>query len=390
MKKTLLLCASALCAACSSSQSVAVRHSPIITSVTETSATISLTVDRVANLELLAPGVQSRSVVNWPKEFTGYDVDLQRVEFTLHALPSDTEIKYQLRNRDQSLSEEASFKTAPSRVSKLPFRFAAFGDSGTGSKEQHEVAAWLKKQSVAFALHTGDVTYGRGTFPLLEQNVLAVYQPWFARTPFFPSPGNHDYYAQEALPYLAMFALPENAIEKAEKERYYAYSWGAVRFYALDTNAPLEADSEAMTRFVEADVSADKAQGTTRLRVAYFHHPAYSSSSHGDDERVKKRLVPLLERLGFDLVLAGHDHSYERMHPLLAGVRAERGLTYVVTGGGGARLYKRERTLDRTAVFAAAHHAMLFDVTDGCQLNARAVTPSDEVLDTFTISRCEP
>lgn len=362
---------------------VVVRHSPILTSVGQQLAVISFTLEANAKIEVKSPGIVTKVATLWPAAYTGFDRDLIHYEVTLAGLTPGTAVTYEVLANGQPIAPPATFKTAPSDPTQ-EVRVAVIGDSGTGSPEQKSVAEWLARNPFDLSLHTGDLAYRLGTFGNIEQKVLSFYAAWWASVPFFPSPGNHDYYAQSLLPYLAVFALPENAAEKGDRERYYAFTWGPVRFYALDSNAPLD-DGVAMTRWLEEDLKATEAL----FRVAYFHHPPYSSSSHGDDDRVQSRLVPIFEANRVDLVLSGHDHAYERTKPLIAGVPSMYGIPYIVTGGGGAQLYGRNSTLPRTEVFAAEHHALELVFTKGCKLSARAVKPNDEVIDTFTIDKCQ-
>ena len=79
-----------------------------------------------------------------------------------------------------------------------------------------------------------------------------------------------------------------------------------------------------------------------RCKVAYFHHPLWSSGrgyrSHVRHRR-REKIARILQRGGVDLVLNGHVQNYERSKPLRRGrVNRRRGIVYVVTGGGGARL----------------------------------------------------
>ena len=75
-----------------------------------------------------------------------------------------------------------------------------------------------------------------------------------------------------------------------------------------------------------------------------------------------------------DLVFAGHDHVYERTVPI-------RGVSYVLSGGGGRRLYPAgEGRL--TACSRSAHHAVVVGVGGG-SLYLEAVEPDGAVFDRF-------
>ena len=78
------------------------------------------------------------------------------------------------------------------------------------------------------------------------------------------------------------------------------------------------------------------------------------------------------------MVFSGHDHAYERALPI-------RGVTYVVTGGGGKHLYG-VRANGQTAASASAHHATLVRVS-GEHLTLEAVKPDGTVLDRLDLKR---
>ena len=88
--------------------------------------------------------------------------------------------------------------------------------------------------------------------------------------------------------------------------------------------------------WLEADLQASAA----RWKIAYFHHLPYPISHHLDDPvcaAVRTLFVPGMERNGVQLVLDGHEHTYERTLPMRGdvAVTSGRAITYVTTGGGG-------------------------------------------------------
>ena len=93
-----------------------------------------------------------------------------------------------------------------------------------------------------------------------------------------------------------------------------------MHFVALDT----EADYATQMTWLEQDLAANQLP----WKIIYMHKPPYSSGVHGSDKGLRNKLAPLAEKYGVQLVLAGHDHNYERMKP-------QNGVAYVVTGGGG-------------------------------------------------------
>jgi hypothetical protein len=82
------------------------------------------------------------------------------------------------------------------------------------------------------------------------------------------------------------------------------------------------------------------------------HHGPWSSGPHGGNSKLLDARVPeLLAAHKVDLLLAGHDHIYER---------GEHGgsapLKYVITGGGGAQLYPIEHRQVTTRKAEPAYH----------------------------------
>jgi 3',5'-cyclic AMP phosphodiesterase CpdA len=164
-------------------------------------------------------------------------------------------------------------------------------------------------------IHTGDLAYDDGTMKQYETTVFDVYGDLFRNLPFFPAAGNHDYKTMKGAPFRDVFNLPNH-----NGEKWYSYDWGRVHFVALDT----ESDYATQAAWLDKDLAANKLP----WKIVYMHKPPYSSGAHGSDMALRKKLAPVLERHGVQLVLSGHDHNYERMKP-------QNGVAYVVTGGGG-------------------------------------------------------
>ncbi|MFM7718128.1 MAG: metallophosphoesterase family protein, partial [Actinomycetota bacterium] len=136
---------------------------------------------------------------------------------------------------------------------------------------------------------------------------------------FFPATGNHDYSDGGISNYTSYFALPGT-------ELVYGQVVGDVEFFFIDSQACLNSGSElsAERTWLQNGIAAS----TVAWQVVVLHHPPYSSSSsHGSTGAMQWDFVGM----GADLVLAGHDHTYERL--------SVGGLTYVVNGLGGAGRY---------------------------------------------------
>jgi 3',5'-cyclic AMP phosphodiesterase CpdA len=164
-------------------------------------------------------------------------------------------------------------------------------------------------------VHTGDIAYDSGSITEFEDNVFGVYAELFRSIPLFPAAGNHEYKTMQGAPFREVFALPGDSGEK-----WYSFDWGRVHFVAIDTEASYANQAAWLDR--------DLASTELPWKIVYLHRPPYSSGMHGSDTGLRKALAPILERHRVQLVLAGHDHDYERTLP-------QQGVYHVVTGGGG-------------------------------------------------------
>jgi hypothetical protein len=232
-----------------------------------------------------------------------------------------------------------SFRTAETPLYPF-FRFAMFGDSGSGNAYQTGVASLVEALRPDLVLIAGDVLYGSGSASGVDSRYFVPYAGLLGDRPFYLALGNHDYETACGQPYLDAFCLPTSA---PGGERYYSFDRGEVHFTCADSD-PLGGPASgcpslpafaAQAGWLDADLAASNAP----WKIVFFHHPPYSDSNHGDDPDVQATFVPIFEARGVDLVLSGHDHCYQRFPPMLGGAPATGGVRYMVAGTGGASLY---------------------------------------------------
>jgi hypothetical protein len=249
-------------------------------------------------------------------------------------------------------------------------RFAVIGDSGTGGDAQYRVAAQLAEAHGRFpfdlVLMLGDNIYGTERAEDMERKFTQPYKPLLdAGVVFRAALGNHDDPQQR---YFAPFHM--------EGRRYYTYdcSRDSVRFFVLDSNYMTP---EQVSWLDEALRSARE-----RWKIAYFHHPIYSTGdTHGSDVGLRRTLEPLFREHGVDVVLSGHEHFYERLRP-------QHGVQYFISGGAGKL---RPGDIERDAsLFAKGyderHHFMLVEVA-GDALFFQAVSDEGTTIDAGTIRK---
>jgi hypothetical protein len=256
---------------------------------------------------------------------------------------------------------------------KLPLhsgslRFAVIGDSGTGNKEQYEVAQELERYRQAvkfdFVIMLGDNIYGGHSASDFEGKFEEPYKSLLdAGVKFYASLGNHDD------PNIERLYKPFNM----NGERYYTFKRGDAQFYALDSTYM---DTRQLTWLEQNLRSSDAA-----WKICYFHHPLYSDGKmHGPDLDLRNQLTPLLQAYGVNAVFSGHEHAYERIKP-------QNGIYYFIQGDSGKlehhdfhRSPEMQTNFDRDRTF------MLVEI-DGDNLYFQTIARSGETVDAGVLTR---
>jgi uncharacterized protein (TIGR03437 family) len=285
------------------------------------------------------------------------------------------------------------FQTAPQYLAASPFQdraarvdgfsFLAFGDSGAGSCQQQILARLMAAEpDISMVVHVGDLAYPDGTFEEFEDSYFGINAPLMARVPFFSTPGNHEYNTSNAAPYLAGVATPECGVAGADRGRYYSFDWDNAHFVSVDSNLLATSRAPAMLAWLNADLAATD----RHWRIVFLHHTPYPTGFHLGDPicaAVQQFVNPIVESHGVQLLLAGHEHGYERTYPLAGGQVATPpapSTTYVVTGGGGGAL-ESVGSSGQTAISVEAFNYLRIDV------KGRALTITAIGLDGAQVDR---
>lgn len=185
--------------------------------------------------------------------------------------------------------------------------------------------------AVTALLVLGDLQYDNGELA----NFQAAYEPSYGRVKAKtkPAPGNHEYNTPGAPGYYTYFGAAAGDPAKG----YYSFDVGTTwHVVALNSNCSAVACSPGSTQ--EQWLRADLAATARPCVVAFWHHPRFSSGSHGDDTTVAP-FWDALGQYGAELVLSGHDHDYERFASQLpSGAADPNGIRELIVGTGGKSL----------------------------------------------------
>jgi predicted MPP superfamily phosphohydrolase len=250
---------------------------------------------------------------------------------------------------------------------QAPLKFVAIGDTGSRLPGQYKTANALVKsyeaEPFSFVLLLGDNIYPYGD--VKKHGDASFTQPYGpllnAKVPFYVSLGNHDVQFGFRQDQLAFFHMPAS---------YYVVKKGIADFFVIDTN---EFDLKQQ-QWLYDQLQVSKAP----WKIVFGHHPILSSGKHGNNKALMTSLSPILKEQNVALYLAGHDHNYERF-------KSQGGVTYVVSGGGGAALRSMDTVEPGSVKHQSVHHFVRFEATPK-KLTARVIDSDLIVIDTFTLN----
>lgn len=303
---------------------------------------------------------------------------------------------------DGAAPEFGTFRTAGR--GRASFTFTSFGDQGTptlgkrfvpppgvtlaapvfindnlGSPAAGDTTLGVEQVRPLFHLFNGDLCYAN----LADDRVRAWWDFWDNNTrsarnrPWMPSPGNHEnelgngpigYQA-----YQTYFSVPDAAGQtEVTRGLWYAFTAGSVRVICIanDDVAYQDAGNSyvrgysagAQKAWLEAELAATRENHDIDWVVVCMHQVAISTAygSNGADLGIREEWVPLFDRYNVDLVVCGHEHHYERSHPIrgqeanqtltplpvataLDVIDTTKGTVHMVIGGGGTSAPTNER-----------------------------------------------
>jgi hypothetical protein len=348
-------------------------------------------------------GKLEQTVEAKPTSYT--DAKSSQVVYAYHAklggLRADSSYLYGAMHEGAE-PEFATFRTAPR--GRAPFTFTSFGDQATptlgkrymppagvtipnppyvsdnlGSPWAADTTLGVERLQPLFHLFNGDLCYAN----LAEDRVRTWWDFWennsrsARKRPWMPSAGNHEnelgngpigYQA-----YQTYFSVPAaDGQTGLTRGLWYAFTVGAVRVISIANDDVAYQDggdsyvrgySEgAQKAWLEKELAAARGDQDIDWIVVCMHQVAISTAdkANGADLGIREEWVPLFDKHGVDLVVCGHEHHYERSHPIrgqesnatLTPVPAatatdvidtSKGTVHMVIGGGGTSAPSNQR-----------------------------------------------
>jgi predicted phosphodiesterase len=252
-------------------------------------------------------------------------------------------------------------KPVPKRpdYSQVPQTIAVIGDYGVGDKHEAAVAKMVERFAPTLTLSVGDNRYKKAGY----QRLVGRYY----KQDIVAATGNHDY--------LMGIGAFDDFFGQTPTTRTFTYeAESAVDFFILDSEAGMR--SRAVREGQKAWLIRALANSNRAFKVVILHHPPYSSGKHSSTKRYQWDFADM----GADLVISGHDHTYERI--------VRHSATYIVDWTGRAKLYKCKRNpVYGSKICLDNYFGALFLYVNDSQLRGVFRTSAGAVLDTFTFSK---
>ncbi|MFE9421525.1 purple acid phosphatase family protein [Kitasatospora sp. NPDC006697] len=289
---------------------------------------------------------------------------------------------------DGGRPDAGTFRTA--QRGRQAFTFTSFGDqavpittwqpdgkggytsvpSGIASPASADIVAGIEQVDPLFHLLNGDLCYAN-----ISPDRLRTWQGFHANNtrsaryrPWMPAAGNHENEkANGPIGFTAFqtrFDLPDNGGDAETKGLWYSFTVGSVHVVVLQNDDVAYQDAGdayvngysggAQRAWLEKDLAAARSDRSIDWVVVCMHQVIISSSdANGADQGIREQWGPLFDRYQVDLVVCGHEHDYERSHPVRGTVSGSETLTpnpvatdtdlidtsqgtvHMVLGGGG-------------------------------------------------------
>jgi hypothetical protein len=337
-----------------------------------------------------------------PTSYT--DAKMKQVVYAYHAkltqLEANSVYMYGALH-EGAVPEFGTFRTSPR--GRAPLTFTSFGDQGTptlgkkfvppagvtlpgtvfindnlGSPAAADTTLGVEQLQPLFHLFNGDLCYAN----IAENRVRTWWDFWENNTrsarnrPWMPSPGNHEnelgngpigYQA-----YQTYFSVPEaEGQNDVTRGLWYAFTAGSVRVISIANDDIVYQDggnsyvrgysAGAQKAWLEKELATSRNNRDIDWIVVCMHQVAISTADkfNGADLGIREEWVPLFDKYNVDLVVCGHEHHYERSHPIHGHednptltpipvatetdvIDTTKGTVHMVIGGGGTSVPSNE------------------------------------------------
>ncbi len=271
-------------------------------------------------------------------------------------------------------------------------RFAALADFGLPEQGTPAVAALIKSWNPDFIITHGDDDYTDGTFQGLDDavgqfyheyvgNYHGVYGQGASVNRFFPVPSDHSFgddcsKESKIAAYLDFYTLPDSSSPQSfDGELNYWFRKGPVLFFMINSMDCFQPGGSGKNSPLAQWVASVADTSDAPFKLISFHHTPYTSGRYRPGTQLMRWDF---EDMGINVVMAGHDHTYERFH--LGRV------LYFTNGLGGVdmRELNSPRIYGSQASFTGKHGAMLIEANND-SMTFKFFTSDSQLIDSYVL-----
>nr|WP_253944734.1 metallophosphoesterase family protein [Paenibacillus sp. NEAU-GSW1] len=310
-------------------------------------------------------------------------------QITVSDLEPGTLYFYNIRSTNDQYEIESGphpFKTAAR--SGEPFSFTVTSETGgyssfdqSNGQINRNIFSQMQKYRPDFALFIGDIVDDGHHYDDWEKYFFGPGKSFLTSTPFYSCLGNHEDHASWYYDFFA-YAPPKS---------YYSFEYGDACFICLDSTDFIDSDTypncsgKMEIGNEQYDFLVHQLRSTSaKWKIVYFHYPPYVSGGYEVEDL--RKLCPVMEQYGVDVVLNSHTIVYERSHPICNGkVDFDNGIVYMVAGGAGAmpEWFLPKRSWHTAQSLAEPH--FLHIVMTSSSLELQAIDEHRKLFDKFHI-----
>ena len=324
-----------------------------------------------------------------PKDKSAPKLTVYLYRARLTGLVPGTAYQYQVQpaGKGGQASVPKTFRTFPVKPERITF--ISYGDTRTNPEAHRSVAACFSRHEPLFILHDGDLVTSGKALEMWGPQFFTPLVDVIDHIPIMAALGNHEGGAENLLRFF----------DQAGGRTWYSFDCGPVHVTVLDDTQTKPEN----VQWLDQDLAASKAP----WKIAMYHAPTFNLEGHKSDT-ARLTFLPVFEKYGVDVVVAGHSHLYERFVPLFRKGPAATGapprpITFITAGGGGAPLVKVSAG-PKPAILAKterAYHYCVFTVdaetlrvevlgADGAKIDALTITKKGGRYDAAYLAQARP
>jgi hypothetical protein len=343
---------------------------PYVTALSDSDATIRFELETAApaTVEVTAQA-NTTGDASAPRtsRFESREVSaMHRVHVT--GLQPATPYAFVVRAGGGTIIADGRVVTAPRPDAGAPLTFLAYGDNRTDDAAHATLVRVMKATPSDFLVNTGDMVQDGASAPNW-QTFFDIEKPLLHERALFAAIGNHELYDDASgANFERYFGFPDTSGAPAP---YGTVRFGNARFFFL--NGMDDWASGPEPEWLQHALAGADGEAGLQWRFVVLHHGPWSAGPHGSNVKfVEAGMVQLLTQHKVDLLFAGHDHIYERG---MGGA-----LKYIISGGGGAPVYRDLHVLPTTRKAEAVHHFVQV-TTRGDALQAVAIRDDGSIIE---------